>query len=105
MEVTLPPGEGALGTWRSQGGSPNSESGEANPRSRDEPMSKPTMEGAYVCQHFGFAVVGRAHGGKPRSEPDSGKPTVRDRRVAWENVAYGSRMRPTVKAVDSPPDH
>ncbi len=49
-------------------------------------------------------VVGRQRRDKPRSEPDSGNPTVRDRREASGNVAMGAGLRPTAKAVDSPPD-
>jgi hypothetical protein len=55
-------------------------------------------------EHFSSSGIGKARAGnrdeilahgrrgdrwvvEPRSEPDSGKPTVRDRRGAWRNVA------------------
>jgi hypothetical protein len=39
-------------------------------------------------EHFSSSGIGKARWVvEPRSEPDSGKPTVRDRRGAWRNVA------------------
>jgi hypothetical protein len=39
-------------------------------------------------EHFSSTTIGKARWvGEPRSEPDSGKPTVRDRRGAWRDVA------------------
>ena len=76
---------------------PGSVPGPVHSRSRDEPMSKPRARGVYACQRLSLIARGKARGGKPRSEPDSGKPTVRDRRGAWGNVAYGGpRIPPSI---------
>ncbi len=94
VHVMLASGEGALGTWRSQAGARTLSRGTLQPRSRDEPGSKPWPEEVYVRQRLSLAVFGKASGGKPRSEPDSGNPTVRDRRGAYGNVGYGGTRNP-----------
>jgi hypothetical protein len=38
--------------------------------------------------------MGRQREDKPGSAPDSGNPTVRERRGAWGNVAYGGTRNP-----------
>ena len=92
MTVTPACSEGALGTWRSQGG----------PRtlSRDKPAFEVGTRSWVNQRGWGVRMSvlkprresGKAHEGKPRSEPDWGKPTVRDRRGACGNVvAIGSR--------------
>jgi hypothetical protein len=78
MPVTPGCSEGALGTWRSQGG----------PRtlSRDKPAfeagtrSCVNQRGRGVCMSVLELrrASGKAHEGKPRSEPDWGNPTVRE---------------------------
>ena len=104
MKVTPSSSKGALGTWRFQDDSRTQSRGEVDPRSRNEPASKPWQVGVYVGQHLNLCGCGKACGGKPRSEPDSGNPTVRDRRGASGNVAMGAGLRPIAKAMDWPPD-
>ena len=55
-----------------------------------------TIGGKGVCGSAlkPYCRGGRPMGEKPRSEPDSGKPTVRDRRGAWGNVAHGGNGNP-----------
>ena len=105
MTVTPACSEGALGTWRSQGG----------PRtlSRDQPAfeagtrSWANQRGRGVC----VSVLelrresGKAHEGKPRSEPERGNPAFRDRRGACGNVAAKrAGLRPNWKRMDWPPN-
>src|SRR5258708_34038970 len=59
-----------------------------------ELVSKPMRCGADARQRLSFKCTGKAHAGKPGPEPDSGKPTVRDHRGAWGNVAYGGIVNP-----------
>ena len=73
---------------------PDTAPGQVCHRSSDEPKGKPQRERVYACQRLNLARGGKAPGGKPRSEPDSGNPTVRDRRGARGNVAYGGTRNP-----------
>jgi len=72
--VTPARGQGALGTWRSQGGSRTPSRGQADPRREDELMSKPTSSGVYARQYLSHAALGRLTKEKPRSEPDREDP-------------------------------
>ena len=76
------------------GRAPDTEPGPARTRRRDESMSKPRAGGVYACQRFSLIARRKGSWRKPRSEPDSGKPTVRDRRGAWGNVAHGGPRNP-----------
>jgi hypothetical protein len=104
LEVTPEAGEGTLGTWRFRAGPGH--------RARitvsfiEERVSQANhgCAGRARCQPERFVPRGQAAKGKPRSEPDWGKPAVRDRREAYGNVARGVGLRPTAKAVDSPPN-
>ncbi len=87
--VTLVPGKGALGTWRSPCG---------QRRQSEEPRfsgraERPTERLWGVCERAlkPHLVSERPLGEKPRRKPDSGKPTVRDCRGARGNVTL-SRM-------------
>lgn len=92
MTVTPACSEGALGTWRSQGG----------PRtlSRDQPAfeagtrswANQRVRGVCMSVLELRRESGKAHEGKPRSEPERGNPAFRDRRGACGNVVInGSR--------------
>ena len=58
-------------------------------------------------EHFSASGIGKARWVvEPRSEPDSGKPTVRDRRGAWRNVAMvelGNPLRNRKGGAGNPP--
>jgi hypothetical protein len=105
MTVTPACSEGALGTWRSQGG----------PRtlSRDKPAFEVGTRSWVNQRGWGVRMSvlkprresGKAHEGKPRSEPERGNPAFRDRRGACGNVATtGAGLRPIGKPLDRPPD-
>jgi hypothetical protein len=105
MTVTPACREGALGTWRSQGG----------PRtlSRDKPAFEVGTRSWVNQRGWGVRMSvlkprresGKAHEGKPMSEPERGNPAFRDRRGACGNVATtGAGLRPIGKPLDRPPD-
>src|SRR5215467_2823455 len=51
-------------------------------------MANQWIGGRMWTEHFSSTALGKALWVvEPRSEPDSGKPTVRDRRGAWRDVA------------------
>ena len=92
MTVTPACSEGALGTWRSQGG----------PRtlSRDKPAFEVGTRSWVNQRGWGVRMSvlkprresGKAHEGKPRSEPERGNPAFRDRRGGLRKRRnYGSR--------------
>jgi hypothetical protein len=81
--VTLVPGKGAVGTWRSEYGQQR-KSEEA--RFQDELGGKPECVGVYASERLSFRHLGKASRGKPRRKPESGKPTFRDCREAGGNV-------------------
>src|SRR6516225_950935 len=63
---------------------------EVKPSSQQEParLANRWIVGCMWTEHSSAAGIGKARWVvEPRSEPDSGKPTVRDRRGAWRNVA------------------
>ena len=71
--VTPARGKGALGTWRSQGGSRTLSRGKADPRSGDELMSKPAFGGVYARQDLSHAAFGKAHQGQAKVRTGPGK--------------------------------
>ena len=71
--VTPKRGKGALGTWRSQGGSRTLSRGKAYPRSGDEMMSKPAASGVYAGQNLSQAATGKAQQGKAKVRTGPGK--------------------------------
>src|SRR5215470_9897569 len=63
---------------------------EAKPSSQQERarLANRWIVACMWTEHFSASGIGKARRVVgPRSEPDSGKPTVRDRRGAWRNVA------------------
>ena len=105
MTVTPACSEGALGTWRSQGGPRTLR--RVKPAFEAGTRSCVNQRGRGVC----MSVLefrresGKAHEGKPRSEPERGNPAFRDRRGACGNVAAtGAGLRPIGKPLDRPPD-
>jgi len=82
--VTLVPGKGALGTWRSKYGQ------RRKPEEpfffRDESRGKPEWVGVNASERLSFARLGKASRGKPRRKPESRNSTFRDCREASVNV-------------------
>ena len=103
--VTPAGGKGALGTWWSQGGFPDTEPGVNRPSKRGRDCDANQLRrGVRVPALEPRGDLGRRTKERPRSEPDSGNPTVRDRRGACGNVVImGAGLRPIGKPMDSPP--
>ena len=79
--------KGALGAWRSQGGSRTLRRDQAALEAGTSSWVNQRERGVRMSVLEPRRDLGKAREGKPRSEPDWGKPTVRDRRGACGNDA------------------
>ena len=92
LAVTPAGSKGALGTWRSQGGSRTLRRDQAALEAGTRSWVNQRVRGVRMSVLEPRRDLGKTCEGKPRSEPDWGNPTVRDRRGACGIVVTtGSR--------------
>ena len=94
LAVTPAGSKGALGTWRSQGGSRTLRRDQAALEAGTRSWVNQRVRGVRMSVLEPRRDLGKTCEGKPRSEPDWGNPTVRDRRGACGNVDHGGTRNP-----------